>query len=95
MPLGKQPLKCRLCNVEATLTKSGKQKIVTCPRCGLTHDFRQVQRMVVNQAEAYADKKVQQALDREFRSGRSGNVTLHYSSTPIRQPVGEFYVDLD
>ena len=96
MPNDNQRVKCRRCNVEAHLTvEDGEPKTVTCPKCGISRGYEEVLRLVGNQAAANATKRMQDALSRAFRPGRSGSVTFRRSPTPVNQPVGEFYIDLD
>ncbi len=95
MPTENKPIKCRRCKVAAQVViENGEPQHATCPSCGLTRDYSEVRRMLGEQAGALAAKKLQQSLKRSFHKGRMGGVTFSHRRAQIRQPKGDFFIDL-
>ena len=95
MPGQDKPIKCRRCQVAAeVVVANGQPQRVTCPHCGLTRDYGKVLEMLGEQAQAFATKKIQQAFARSFRKSRTSGVSFRHRAANIRQPKGDFFVEL-
>ena len=95
MPTQDKPIKCRRCKIAAQVViEDGEPKRVICPGCGLTRDYGEVRRMIGEQASAFAAKEIQDSLKRISSKGRMGGVTFSHRPAQIREPMGDFFIDL-
>ena len=96
MPAQDKPIKCGSCKLAAQVViEDGEPKTVTCSGCGLTRDYSEVRRMIGEQASAFAAKEIQDSLKRGLPKGRTGGVTFSHRPAQIRQPSGDFFIELE
>ena len=96
MPTQDKPIKCRRCKLAAQVViEDGEPKRVTCPGCGLARDYSEVRRMIGEQASAFAAKEIQDSLKRISSKGRTGGVTFSHRPAQVRQPSGDFFIELE
>ena len=96
MPTQDKPFKCRRCKLAAQVViEDGEPKRVTCPGCGTTRNYSEVIRMIGEQTSAFAAKKLQEALKRGLPKGRTGGVTFSHRPAQVRQPSGDFFIELE
>ena len=96
MPAQDKPIKCRRCKLAAQVViEDGEPKTVTCPGCGTTRDYSEIRRMIGEQASAFAAKEIQDSLKRISSKGRTGGVTFSHRPAQVRQPKGDFFIELE